>query len=160
MEDEKIMKDIQEKYHKNFSFVSSQLLDSLHYLINNPPTYTIINTARLNKDIVSFIFVSNIFNKTYPVTDRFQNYIEQKLTDGNNILDFLNDPANAKKDIEWTNKHNEGFEYELYVKYDYTTELQKKIVTLLKEIDTDLLIFQKAFYNVQDKRMAKREGRK
>ena len=156
MEDEKIMKNIREKYSRDFFFIGQSLMKGLDYLISNPPIYTIINTATLSNDAISLLSSTN-FDKAYPVSDEFQSYIERKLTDGNNIWDFLNNPANANKDIEWTNNRNEDFEYELYIKYDYTTELKEKIVALLKEIRADLITFQEARKRVETKKKTERE---
>lgn len=133
------LKGIEEKYQKHWLFVGQDLLDSLDHLIDNPPTHTIMNTGTLSNDVVNLV---EDFKAGYPVHDEFQRYLENKLVTGN-VWDFLDNPKNAIKDAVWTTERNKEYKWEAYIKYDYTPGFQRKILDTLKEIKTDMTLYQK-----------------
>ena len=135
----KKMRAIEKKWGFDFLF-GEEIIKSIDHFISNPPAYTIMNAGTLDNGAISFL--AENFDIGYPLQEKFGWKITNMMIDGNH-WDFLKDPENAIKDIVWGGMRNKGYIYEAFHKFDYTDALKGKIVSILEDLRTDLILYRK-----------------
>jgi len=136
----KTMKHIRKKWGFDYIYNIPEIITSINYFLENPPTYTILNSGTLSNHAISFLMDN--FDRGYPLQEAFDVQIENMIIKGN-IWDFLENPLNAKKDEVWGKQRNKSLVQELYYKFDYTPGLQKRIIAVLADLKSDIDAFQK-----------------